>query len=60
MGIIRASDTTTPIITCTDIIDSYNYYNLSDRVDYNLNDKWRLFGYYGRYHSEDIREPDAE
>ena len=35
-------------------IDSYNYYNLSDRVDYNLNDKWRLFGYYGRYHSEDI------
>jgi hypothetical protein len=35
-------------------IDSYNYYNLSDRVDYNLNDKWRLFGFYGRYHSEDI------
>ena len=35
-------------------MDNYNYYNLSDRVDYNLNEKWRLFGYYGRYHSEDI------
>lgn len=35
-------------------IDSYDYYNLSDRVDYNINDKWRVSGMYGRYHSTDI------
>ena len=35
-------------------IDSYNYYNLSDKVDYNINDRWRLSGKYGRYHSSDI------
>jgi hypothetical protein len=30
-----------------------DYYNLSDRVDYNLSEKWRLSGYYGRYYSTD-------
>ncbi|HLH04737.1 MAG TPA: carboxypeptidase-like regulatory domain-containing protein [Bryobacteraceae bacterium] len=35
-------------------IDSFTYYNLSDRVDYNINDKWRVSGMYGRYHSDDI------
>ncbi|HEY1215873.1 MAG TPA: carboxypeptidase-like regulatory domain-containing protein, partial [Bryobacteraceae bacterium] len=30
-----------------------DYYNFSDRVDYNINDKWRISGYYGRYHAED-------
>ena len=30
-----------------------NYYNFSDRVDYNINDKWRVSGYFGRYHSTD-------
>ncbi len=35
-------------------IDSYTYYNLSDKVDYNLGDKWRFSGSYGRYHSADI------
>ncbi len=35
-------------------IDSYNYYNFSDRVDYNINDKWRVSGFYGRYHTTDI------
>jgi hypothetical protein len=36
-------------------IDSSNYFNLSDRVDYNISDKWRVSGYYGRYHSTDIQ-----
>lgn len=35
-------------------IDSYNYYNLFDRVDYNANEKLRFSGKYGRYHSSDI------
>lgn len=30
-----------------------DYYNLSDRVDYNINEKWRISGYYGRYYSTD-------
>ena len=32
---------------------STSYYNFSDRVDYVLSNKWRLSGYYGRYHSDD-------
>ena len=32
---------------------STSYLNFSDRVDYIISDKWRLSGYYGRYHSED-------
>ena len=36
-------------------IDDTSYYNFSDRVDYNINDKWRVSGYYGRYHSTDIQ-----
>lgn len=35
-------------------VDQYNYYNVSDRVDYNISDKWRLSGHYGRYYTEDI------
>ncbi|MDQ6677559.1 MAG: carboxypeptidase-like regulatory domain-containing protein [Acidobacteriota bacterium] len=30
-----------------------DYYNLSDRVDYNINNNWRVSGYYGRYYSTD-------
>ena len=30
-----------------------DYLNFSDRIDYNINEKWRVSGYYGRYHSED-------
>jgi hypothetical protein len=30
-----------------------DYYNFSDRVDYVINNKWRVSGYYGRYHAED-------
>ena len=36
-------------------IDNTNYSNFSDRVDYNISDKWRVSGYYGRYHSTDIQ-----
>lgn len=35
-------------------IDSFTYYNFSDRVDYNISDKWRVSGYFGRYRSDDI------
>lgn len=30
-----------------------DYYNFSDRVDYNISDKWRASAYFGRYHSTD-------
>jgi hypothetical protein len=35
-------------------IDSWNYYNFSDRVDYNITDKWKMFGRYSGYHTTDI------
>ena len=35
-------------------LDSYDYYNWSDRVDYVINDKWRVSGFYGRYHTTDL------
>ena len=35
------------------LIQTTDYYNLSDRVDYNISDKWRVSGYYGRYYSTD-------
>ena len=28
-------------------IENYDYYNFSDRVDYNINDKWKVFGRVG-------------
>lgn len=34
---------------------TYNYYNFSDRVDYNINDNWRVFGRISRYHTEDLQ-----
>jgi hypothetical protein len=34
--------------------DAWHYYNFGDRVDYNINDKWKIFGRYGRYHTTDI------
>lgn len=34
---------------------TYNYYNFSERVDYNINDKWRVFGRIGRYHTQDLQ-----
>jgi hypothetical protein len=35
-------------------LDSYDYYNWSDRVDYVISDKWRVSGFYGRYHTTDL------
>ncbi len=35
-------------------IERYNYYNWSDRVDYNINDKWRVFGRASRYYTDDV------
>ncbi|MBZ5594279.1 MAG: carboxypeptidase-like regulatory domain-containing protein [Acidobacteriia bacterium] len=35
-------------------IDAWNYYNIGDRADWNINDKWKLFGRWGRYHTTDI------
>src|SRR3954447_6507382 len=35
-------------------LDSYDYYNWSDRVDYVVSDKWRVSGFYGRYHTTDL------
>jgi hypothetical protein len=35
---------------------TYNYYNFSERVDYNINDNWRVFGRIGRYHVQDLQD----
>ncbi len=35
-------------------IEVYNYYNFSDRVDYNISDKWRLYGRIGKYYTDDL------
>ena len=35
-------------------IEQYNYYNFSERVDYNINDKWKVFGRVARYNTDDI------
>ena len=35
-------------------IDAWNYYNWSDRVDYNVTDKWKVFGRVSGYHTTDI------
>lgn len=34
--------------------ETYNYYNFADKVDYNINDNWRVFGRFSRYHTTDI------
>jgi hypothetical protein len=33
--------------------ENFDYYNFSDRVDYNISDKWRVSGHYGRYYVTD-------
>ena len=35
-------------------IEKYNYYNLSDRIDYNINDKVKVFGRMGHYNTTDV------
>ena len=35
-------------------IEKYGYYNISDRVDFNVNDKWKIFGRMARYNTTDL------
>jgi hypothetical protein len=35
-------------------VENYGYYNFSDRVDYNINDKWKVFGRVARYNTTDL------
>jgi hypothetical protein len=35
-------------------IENYDYYNFSDRVDYNINDRWKVFGRVARYNTTDL------
>ena len=35
-------------------IEDYDYYNFSDRVDYSINDKWKIFGRVARYTTTDL------
>jgi Carboxypeptidase regulatory-like domain len=35
--------------------EKYGYYNFSDRGDYNINDKWKVFGRIARYNTTDIQ-----
>jgi hypothetical protein len=34
--------------------DAWNYYNWADRLDYNVNDKFKVFAHAGHYHTTDI------
>lgn len=33
--------------------ETFNYYDYSDRADYNISDKWKVFGRIARYHTTD-------
>jgi len=35
-------------------VENYGYYNFSDRGDYNINDKWKVFGRVARYNTTDL------
>ena len=35
-------------------LNSYDYYNWSDRIDYVISDRWRVTGFYGRYKTTNI------
>jgi hypothetical protein len=34
--------------------EKYGYYNFSERADYNINDKWKVFGRLAHYNTTDI------
>jgi len=34
-------------------IETFHYYDYSDRTDYNINDKWKVFSRVARYHTTD-------
>src|SRR5258708_327678 len=35
-------------------IERYGYYNFSERADYNISDKWKVFGRVARYNTTDL------
>jgi hypothetical protein len=35
-------------------IETYNYYNFSERADYNINEHWKVFGRVSRYYTDDL------
>ena len=35
-------------------IETYDYYNFSDRADYIINEKWKVFGRVARYNTTDL------
>jgi hypothetical protein len=35
-------------------IENYDYYNFSERADYNINDRWKVFGRLARYNTTDL------
>lgn len=37
---------------------TYLYYNLSERVDYNINDSWKVYGRVSRYYTDNL-EPNV-
>ena len=32
----------------------YNYYNVMNRTDYNITDKWKVYGRFSRYYTDDL------
>jgi hypothetical protein len=38
--------------------DTFNYWNLSDRVDWIINDNWKIFGRFSRFHTIELA-PDV-
>jgi hypothetical protein len=39
----------------TSYLDQWTYYNYSDRMDWSVNDKWKVFGRWSAYHTTDIQ-----
>ncbi len=37
------------------LINSWDYYNFSDRVDYSINDNWKVYGRISRYHTDNTQ-----
>ncbi len=35
--------------------EQYNYYNFSERADYNISDKWKVFGRVAHYNTTDLQ-----
>ena len=35
-------------------VEKYNYYNFSERADYNISDRWKVFGLARHYYTDDL------